>query len=787
MADLTTSENRLTILRFWTATAIAATIAVFAGHACTHMVAAGDTWVAMACGRHFVDHGVDTVEPFSFNSHKPGPSDAQLASFPAWTRPIIRKIHPTGWINQNWLTHVIFYRMAQAFGSDGEFNYNALVYWKFAVTLICTVCVFYIGRVMGVSPAWAAAGACFAALVGRTFIDIRPAVFSNMLVAVYLLILALTTWKNVRYIWLIVPLIVFWCNVHGGYVYAFMMLVVFAAIHFITIPSKKAFATIGWRGVLHTAGAGVTAFLAMLIFNPFHLTNLTHTFEISISKHAESWRTVNEWHGAFEWNNPVGEEEAFLVMFIIMFVAIGLWLVALTLKPSVETRRRARANVDPIPGTFEWPKIDMAYIAIALYTVFMAVKMRRFIPIGAVAMCPLIALFFDQAIKMIAARLNYNRTARGRMFVAGQGEPGGARLQPGIQGRLDLPPLPPWVRWAVPLGFTATAVLLGTVWGTRYKQVYLDPWANDDVYDSVFMRMTASNLKPFDVCQFIRENKFSGRVFNHWTEGGAVAFGQEPDEKTGEIPLKLFMDGRAQAAYNHDKFTLWQTIKSGGPAAYAPKAARRNPTHADFQKIGEWVDQQLKNHDVWVVLMPINEINSDFMMGLQTQTNWRTAYMDNTQFLLIDKDTPQGRKLLDDILNQQAKFPNEFSKELTLAKNMLAFKDEDLSRRGLQHAKKAFEIDSSQAPMQLLVHEAAIRHPHLRAEATAYIVGWMDRFIENKDAWSKEGGYTKKLVAAMIAANYLAVLDNGEYREKYGGLKDQYEQEQKLISEKCRW
>ena len=161
-------------------------------------------------------------------------------------------------------------------------------------------------------------------------------------------------------------------------------------------------------------------------------------------------------------------------------------------------------------------------------------------------MCPLIALFFDQAIKMIAARLNYNRTARGRMFVAGQGEPGGARLQPGIQGRLDLPPLPPWVRWAVPLGFTATAVLLGTVWGTRYKQVYLDPWANDDVYDSVFMRMTASNLKPFDVCQFIRENKFSGRVFNHWTEGGAVAFGQEPDEKTGEIPLKLFMDGRAK-------------------------------------------------------------------------------------------------------------------------------------------------------------------------------------------------------------------------------------------------
>jgi hypothetical protein len=48
---------------------------IFTVHACSHMVAAGDTWVAMACGRYFVNHGVDTVEPFSANSHKPGPTE----------------------------------------------------------------------------------------------------------------------------------------------------------------------------------------------------------------------------------------------------------------------------------------------------------------------------------------------------------------------------------------------------------------------------------------------------------------------------------------------------------------------------------------------------------------------------------------------------------------------------------------------------------------------------------------------------------------------------------------
>jgi hypothetical protein len=43
---------------------------LFALHASTHMVGAGDTWVAMACGRHFTNHGVDTNEPFSANSHR---------------------------------------------------------------------------------------------------------------------------------------------------------------------------------------------------------------------------------------------------------------------------------------------------------------------------------------------------------------------------------------------------------------------------------------------------------------------------------------------------------------------------------------------------------------------------------------------------------------------------------------------------------------------------------------------------------------------------------------------
>ena len=87
-------------------------------------------------------------------------------------------------------------------------------------------------------------------------------------------------------------------------------------------------------------------------------------------------------------------------------------------------------------------------------------------------------------------------------------------------------------------------------WGYWYKVIYLDPWPDSNYLTSVFMRMTASYAKPFKACQFIRDNNLKGTVFNYWTEGGFVAYGQIPDPNTGKTPLQLYMDGRAQAAYN---------------------------------------------------------------------------------------------------------------------------------------------------------------------------------------------------------------------------------------------
>jgi hypothetical protein len=429
MTDKKPALSGWPMLIFWWA------MILFALHSATHMVGAGDTWVAMACGRHFINHGVNTVEPFSANSHKPGPTVEEVKTWPKWAQWITDKVgldtvkywHPTGWVNQNWLTHVFFYWLthdspiadAETFDKpiDGQnITYNSLVYWKYALYIVTIIVVYYTCKGLGVNPALSATFACFALFVGRTFFDIRPAGFTNLLTAVLIFIFILTVYKNYLYIWLILPITVLWCNLHGGYVYVFVVLVPFIGLHLLTLLPKRTslclYYVFGWLflyalsikfysneylkpinplsdGLLlfiliviaasiavtalkninsslfhgyhiivtffvfiavlsrffpdgieqmakqnppfkeyvgdsrqtfftvfagfaviavvlsvfkhrlkaitykawwNTVAATIIAFLAMVIFNPFHLTNLTHTFVISVSEHAKTGR-----------------------------------------------------------------------------------------------------------------------------------------------------------------------------------------------------------------------------------------------------------------------------------------------------------------------------------------------------------------------------------------------------------------------------------------------------------------------------------------------------------------
>jgi hypothetical protein len=708
---------------------------IFTFHACTHMVAAGDTWVAMACGRHFVNHGVNTVEPFSANSHKAGPTQEEIKTWPEWAQWIVSKVgletvkywHPTGWVNQNWLTHVIFYSLVpkSSYADGVSFTSNALVYWKFAIYILTVICVYYTGRLLGVHPVLCAVFSCFAMFTGRSFLDVRPAGFSNMLVAVFLLILVLAAYRNILYIWLIVPLSVFWCGVHGGYIYTFIMLIPFIGLHLLTncnrkwtailynvtawpflyfvvskagltistflfiillivldfalIFFKRNLVSIGSKGVYHSIAAYFVAFLAVILFNPFHLTNLTHTFAISASKHAERWRNIHEWHPAFAWDNPVGTAVPFLVMYIIAWVALASWIVVLK-ATSNSVRPRAKRKADN-SQRYQWPKIDLSLMLIAALTIYMAIRSRRFIPIAAIVACPIIAMFIDQIIRAISATRNFRK-----------------------HNRLTVSPMSVNVQLIFILAGAAAVLFFGTWWGAKFKRVYLDPWPADPKLNSVFMRMTASDAKPFYTLKFIKDNKLKGKMFNYWTEGGFIAFGQEPDPNTGRTPLQLFMDGRAQAAYDRRAFDLWSYIMAGGPpgstgqqiiqaATMRARAARKNIkeilTGDDYRNIGQSIGQALKERDVWVVLMPFGQFDSIFVKALQRNGDWFVVFLNNKQKLFVDITTPQGKAIFEN-MDDKTVYPDDFSKSLALAhKKLLSVPELERERQQIARVQKS--------------------------------------------------------------------------------------------------
>lgn len=881
---------------------------LFAFYASTHMVAAGDTWVALACGRHFANHGVDNVEPFSFNSHPAGPSEETLSKFPDWTHGIIKKWHPTGWINQNWLTHLIFYEIASWFGSGETYNYNTLVYWKFIVYFLTVICVYATGNLLGAGPVLSAAGACLAMLVGRTFYDIRPAGYSNLLVPAFILVLALTTYRNYRLIWLMVPLVVFWANVHGGYIYSFIMLVPFIGIHillrlprrwsiclgfvglwlvlylisykfihnhnyvqvqellgkdvlsspllkdklfiiwlilaaisvlltvlknvksslfyayhigayiiyFLSVGScfflaeiprnltsqfkviyssfvtssqlsfvfvfavggllvlamafkKDRFVGLPLRGIYHTIASSVAAFLAMILFNPFHLTNLTHTFEISVSEHAASWRQVNEWRPAFDWMdkttttpNPVGEEEWFAALCIMTLAVLLTWLTAHLLKPDTRNKGPRKQRTDnPSQNGFEWPKIDLAIVIISLLTIYMAIRSRRFIAIAGSAATPALAVMIIQSWKMMSARFHRNKD--------------------GLFQPITLPM--PLYR-AVQIGICLLLVSLGVFWGLKYKNIYLDPSPTDNRYYTIFMRMTASHLKPFGVCEFINDNHISGRVFNYWTEGGAVAFGQTPDPETGKIPLKLFMDGRAQAAYNHDKFRLWQLIHSGGPVVQQARMQRKKITADILKESGQWIDTTLKKYDVWVTLMPQAQENSTFMNALKKTDNWKTAYLDNTQHLLVDTDTPQGRALVDSILKDKAAFPDAFSKNLTTATVIIETNWQERFNELYTLLSDAFhEYPYPTAALALTRLSGSAVY---REKTVNLFLSYLKDLNENLDAYRQQNGMLLRLSSANVAARFLVKV-RPEEKEQYLNQAKLFQAELSQLTSKAIW
>jgi len=318
--------------------------------------------------------------------------------------------------------------------------------------------------------------------------------------------------------------------------------------------------------------------------------------------------------------------------------------------------------------------------------------------------------------------------------------------------------------------------------------------------------MTASDAKPFYALKFIKDNKLKGKMFNYWTEGGFIAFGQEPDPNTGRTPLQLFMDGRAQAAYDREAFDLWSNIMAGGPfgsigrqviqaatvrAIAAGKKVQEVLTTAHYVKIGQSIGQALKERDVWVVLMPFTEFDSTFVKALERNGDWVLVFLNNKQKLYVDITTPRGRELFHGIFDGTTLYPDDYHRNLIRAHSWLLYRRGIAEKtKGLNYAIEAFNINPSPAPMLEIILVAAM-FAELRPDINKFCEGYIDEFAENKDSWPEQDGYRHRVEAARLACLHLENVARAQkdikLAEFYADARRRCVDERVMLAKERRW
>ncbi|MBN2456295.1 MAG: hypothetical protein JXB29_07160, partial [Sedimentisphaerales bacterium] len=619
-----------------------------------------------------------------------------------------------------------------------------------------------LSRILGYS---AAVFVCWVTFISFSFVraDITGLFFCACLVT----ILLLSIYNSVHFIYLAIglSLLALWsgneqAGYEGRYIYPFVLVPAYVVLHiFVSLVSNKVRVK-PLNIIFVAASAFVAIFLMMAVFDPFK-------FEQSVWHLKQFLGIKRIWHPAYEANLGLKYTHLFASLYIVNLISIVTWFVFWILQRIIPKSNSKIEDEQESPEEFSLVKIDTAFIVIAALTIYMAIQSRRFIPVAAIAACPLLALFIDQIVKTVCAARNFY--SRNRFAVS---------------------PMSISLRVFFVICGAAAVMFFGTWWTLKFKRIYLDPWPNDPKLTSVFMRMTNSDAKPFYACRFIKDNKLEGKVFNYWTEGGFIAYGQQPDPNTGKTPLQLFMDGRAQAAYNPAAFQVWSEIMAGGPVFYNARIRGQKLSDADYVDIGKWIGQQMKRHNVWISLMPLAEFDSNFVKGIERNPQWQLVFMNNKQRIFVDIDSRQGRELFEGMFNGKTVFGDEFSKNLTLAHNMMRFgKTEEENKQALEYAIKAFEINPSQTPMLEII--SAARFGQLVPYITNFCKNYFDEFTKNKHSYAEKDGYMRRLAAARIACIHLGriagVQGNKKLAQFYTAKMNSYSSELAKVAGSKRW
>lgn len=212
------------------------------------------------------------------------------------------------WVYHEWLTGVLFYPIYRTLGDPG------LQILKYVLGLATVGATYLTARRRGADPLPTVLF-LFVALLGMSigYSAVRAQVFTYFFFAVFLYLLETARLSgNRRRLWLLVPIQIVWCNLHGGFLAGLGLILLYAVGEALSRRPFRAY--LGWF---------LLAGLATLV-NPYGLNYWAYLAKAVMMPRPE----ITEWLSvftAYKYGFVNGLEYCYLLVLIALTVLLAWW------------------------------------------------------------------------------------------------------------------------------------------------------------------------------------------------------------------------------------------------------------------------------------------------------------------------------------------------------------------------------------------------------------------------------------------------------------------------------
>jgi len=387
------------------------------------------------------------------------------------------------WINQNWGSGFILYLVNRGFG------YAGLLILKFALISGCAFFIILLMRSRQIPHVLSVVLASLCLLGISRYLDLRPNLFSLLIVPLFVWIIFISREKP-GLLWWSIPAEAIWANVHGGFVLGLALLLAWAAASLLASICDR-------RKVINKSTiTAIVVFMAACMvacLSPFGLTNLVFPFDML---KPTIWKGVREWRPIWiPEKDPVS-----IYVFIGFLLTLHSLLFARFVHYGCPRGNRIEKAAEN-GGKEQSLRMLIFDILVVAASTTMAVSSKRFIPLSTLLMLPVWGGQIRWAISL----------AKWRAF--------------------------PW--YANGLALVALAAMI-----PDHFRYYSAPEPNA-TQSTFFEKMHRVNFRfPADLAAFVNANSISGNMLNFWDWEGFLRW---------KCPrIKVFVGGRAQQVYTEE-------------------------------------------------------------------------------------------------------------------------------------------------------------------------------------------------------------------------------------------